>query len=205
MLKSNNSKLRSKCPISCSLDIFGDKWSLLIIRDMVIEQKKTFKDFFSSNEKIASNILTSRLKSLEKIGIISKNSALNNKKTNIYKLTDSGLTLVPIILEMSIWSENNIFFYKKRSNPSSSSHNFPYDELNFGAEYTINDMIYLRGGLTSALLEEDSANKDETLFSTNFGAGLKYALYGVNMVVDYTYRGTDSFDPSSVLSLGLLF
>ena len=86
-----------------------------------------------------------------------------------------------------------------------TSHNFSYDELNFGAEYTINDMIYLRGGLTSALLEEDSANKDETLFSTNFGAGLKYALYGVNMVVDYTYRGTDSFDPSSVLSLGLLF
>ena len=72
MLKSNNSKFRSKCPISCSLDIFGDKWSLLIIRDMVIEQKKTFKDFFSSNEKIASNILTSRLKSLEKIGIFQK-------------------------------------------------------------------------------------------------------------------------------------
>ena len=96
--KSNNSKFRSKCPISCSLDIFGDKWSLLIIRDMVIEQKKTFKDFFSSNEKIASNILTSRLKSLEKIGIISKNSALNNKKTNIYKLTDSGLSLIPTLV-----------------------------------------------------------------------------------------------------------
>ena len=121
MLKSNNSKFRSKCPISCSLDIFGDKWSLLIIRDMVIEQKKTFKDFFSSNEKIASNILTSRLKSLEKIGIISKNSALNNKKTNIYKLTDSGLSLIPTLVEMTIWSENNIKFYKKRSESFSSS------------------------------------------------------------------------------------
>ena len=66
------------------LEFLGDKWSLLIIRDMVFFQKKTFKDFFSSNEKIASNILTSRLKSLEKIGIISKNSVLNNKKTNIY-------------------------------------------------------------------------------------------------------------------------
>ena len=121
MLKSNNSKFRSKCPISCSLDIFGDKWSLLIIRDMVIEQKKTFKDFFSSNEKIASNILTSRLKSLEKIGIISKNSVLNNKKTSIYKLTDSGLSLIPILLEMKVWSENNIEFHKKRSEPSSLS------------------------------------------------------------------------------------
>lgn len=121
MIKSNNLEFRSKCPISCLLDFLGDKWSLLLIRDMVVFHKKTFKDFFSSNEKIASNILTSRLKNLEKIGIISKNSVLNNKKTNIYKLTDSGLTLVPIILEMSIWSENNIFFYKKRSNPSSSS------------------------------------------------------------------------------------
>ena len=121
MLKSNNLKFRSECPVSCLLEFLGDKWSLLIIRDMVFFQKKTFKDFFSSNEKIASNILTSRLKSLEKIGIISKNSALNNKKTNIYKLTDSGLSLIPILLEMKVWSENNIEFHKKRSEPSSLS------------------------------------------------------------------------------------
>ena len=68
-----------------------------------------------------------------------------------------------------------------------TSHNFSYDELNFGAEYTLMDMVYLRGGLTSPMLEEDSMNDGETLFSTNFGAGLKYALYGVNLVVDYTY------------------
>jgi hypothetical protein len=86
-----------------------------------------------------------------------------------------------------------------------TSHNFSYDELNFGAEYTLMDMVYLRGGLTSAMLEEDSMNDGETLFGTNFGAGLKYALYGVNLVVDYTYRGTDTFDPSSILSLGLVF
>ncbi len=86
-----------------------------------------------------------------------------------------------------------------------TSHNFSYDELNFGAEYTLMDMVYLRGGFTSPMLEEDSMNDGETLFSTNFGAGLKYALYGVNLVVDYTYRGTDTFDPSSVLSLGLQF
>lgn len=86
-----------------------------------------------------------------------------------------------------------------------TSHNFSYDELNFGAEYTLMDMVYLRGGLTSPMLEEDSMNDGETLFSTNFGAGLKYALYGVNLVVDYTYRGTETFDPSNVLSLGLQF
>jgi len=102
---SNNLKFRSKCPISCAMDIFGDKWSLLIIRDMIFLQKKTFKEFFSSHEKIASNILSSRLKSLEKIGIISKNTSLKNKKTYIYKLTDSGLKLIPLFLEIIIWSK----------------------------------------------------------------------------------------------------
>ena len=105
---TNNLKFRSKCPISCVMDIFGDKWSLLIIRDMAFLQKKTFKEFFSSKEKIASNILSSRLKSLEKIGIISKNITLKNKKTYIYKLTDSGLKLIPLFLEIIIWSKNNI-------------------------------------------------------------------------------------------------
>jgi DNA-binding HxlR family transcriptional regulator len=105
---TNNLKFRSKCPISCAMDIFGDKWSLLIVRDMIFLQKKTFKEFFSSQENIASNILSSRLKSLEKIGIISKNITLKNKKTYIYKLTDSGLKLIPLFLEIIIWSKNNI-------------------------------------------------------------------------------------------------
>ena len=105
----NNLKFRSKCPISCALDVFGDKWSLLIIRDMLFFQKKTFKEFFSSPEKIASNILSSRLKSLKKIGIISKSHSPNNKKTNIYKLTSSGLELIPFFLEITIWSNKNIF------------------------------------------------------------------------------------------------
>ena len=78
---TNNLKFRSKCPISCAMDIFGDKWSLLIIRDMIFFKRKTFKDFFSSQESIASNILSSRLKGLEKVGIISKNTTLKN---NIY-------------------------------------------------------------------------------------------------------------------------
>ena len=108
----SNLKFRSKCPISCVLDIFGDKWSLLIIRDMIFFQKKTFKDFFSSKEKIASNILSSRLKNLEKMGAISKNNILNNKKTKVYKLTNSGLKLIPLFLEMTIWSNNNIQYLR---------------------------------------------------------------------------------------------
>jgi len=87
-----------------------------------------------------------------------------------------------------------------------TSHNFSYDELNMGAEYTLNDMFHLRAGMTSPMLEEDSMNQDETLYSMNFGAGLKYSLYGVNLVVDYTMRNqSDSFNTSNVFSLGLVF
>ena len=107
MSATNNSKFRSNCSLSCSLDVFGDKWSLLIIRDMIFEKKNTFKDFISSEEKIASNILASRLKNLEKFGLISKNSSLKNKKTKIYKLTESGLGLIPALLEIIIWSKKN--------------------------------------------------------------------------------------------------
>ena len=114
MLKTNNSKIRSKCPLSCSLDIFGDKWSLLILRDMIFEKKNTFKDFISSEEKIASNILSSRLKKLEKFGLISKNSNIQNRKTKIYKLTDSGLELIPTILEITIWGKNNIKIFNQK-------------------------------------------------------------------------------------------
>ena len=87
-----------------------------------------------------------------------------------------------------------------------TSHNFSYDELNLGAEYTLMDMIHLRAGMTSPMLEEDSANNDETLFSMNFGAGLHYSLYGANLVVDYTMiNQSDSFNTSNVFSVGIVF
>ena len=87
-----------------------------------------------------------------------------------------------------------------------TSHNFSYDELNLGGEYTLNDMFHLRAGLTSPMLEEDSMNDGETLYSMNFGAGLKYSLYGVNLVVDYTMRNqSDTYNTSNVFSVGLVF
>ncbi len=99
---------RSNCPISSSLDIIGDKWTLLIIRDMLILKKTTFKDFENSEEKIAASILASRLKWLLGQGIITKHKLSDNKKTNIYLLTDKGLSFAPVILELLVWSEINL-------------------------------------------------------------------------------------------------
>jgi len=75
---------------------------------MLIEDKKTFKDFTESDEAIATNILSSKLKCLEELGIITKTQLPDNKKTNLYLLTEKGLALTPIIVELSIWSDENV-------------------------------------------------------------------------------------------------
>lgn len=99
---------RSPCPITSSLDIFGDRWTLVIIKQMLLDGKKTFKNFSESEESIASNILSSRLKMLEKFKIIRKVKLPENKKSNIYLLTEIGLDLTPIIIELTLWSDRNI-------------------------------------------------------------------------------------------------
>ena len=107
-------KFRCNCPVTSALDIVGDKWSLVIIKQMLLEGKRTFKDFSESDEAIASNILASRLKSLEELNMIRKEKIPNNKKTNIYVLTEMGLGLTPTIVELTLWSDENI----KVFNPS---------------------------------------------------------------------------------------
>ena len=104
-------KFRCNCPITSALDILGDKWTLVIIKQMLLERKKTFKDFSESDEAIASNILSSRLKMMEEYKIISKEKLPDNKKTNIYLLTEKGLGLTPTIVELSLWSDSNIREY----------------------------------------------------------------------------------------------
>jgi len=108
MIQNNQPKYRSNCPISSALDIIGDKWSLLIIRDMMFANKKTYSDFSKSSEGIATNILSSRLLMLEQLGLINKGKIEGNKKTNIYSLTKKGQELLPIILEIAQWSDNNL-------------------------------------------------------------------------------------------------
>ena len=99
---------RCECPITSALDILGDKWILVIIKLMLIQDKKTFKDFIESDEAIATNILSSKLKYMEELGIITKTQLPDNKKTKFYYLTEKGLALTPIIVELSIWSDENV-------------------------------------------------------------------------------------------------
>lgn len=101
-------QFRCQCPITSALDIVGDKWTLVIIKQMLFEEKSTFKDFIESQESIATNILSSRLKLLEKFGIIKKDNHPENKKTNIYTLTEKGLSFTPILIELMFWSKENI-------------------------------------------------------------------------------------------------
>lgn len=99
---STKTQKRSECPISYCLDFFGDKWSLLIIRDMIINDKSTFGEFLNSDEHIATNILTDRLKKLESNGFIYK-YPLEGKSRAGYCVTEKGIGLVPVIIEMSLW------------------------------------------------------------------------------------------------------
>ena len=101
-------EFRSGCPVSSSLDVVGDKWSLLIIRDMLVKHKKTFKQMSYSYEKIAPSILSARLKLLESYKLIFKTKVPDNKKENIYLLTEKGIHLTPIIIEFSLWGNSNM-------------------------------------------------------------------------------------------------
>lgn len=96
---------RSDCPVSCSLDVWGDKWSLLIIRDLMNAKQCTYGDFLKSPEGIATNILASRLLALEENGVIEKLSHPDSKAKVLYKLTHKGIDLLPLLIEIGIWSE----------------------------------------------------------------------------------------------------
>ncbi len=99
----NAERRRSGCPISCSLDLLGDRWSLLIVRDMVFVGKRYFKDFVASDEAIASNILADRLQRLEATGIITKQSDPSSGRQVLYSLTDKGIALIPLLVELVCW------------------------------------------------------------------------------------------------------
>jgi DNA-binding HxlR family transcriptional regulator len=101
----SKAKKRSDCPVSSTLDILGDKWSLLIIRDLMSANECTYGDFLKSPEGIATNILASRLQMLEENMIIEKSDHPDSKAKVLYKLTRKGIDLLPIMVEINLWAE----------------------------------------------------------------------------------------------------
>lgn len=99
--------VRSHCPINFTLEHFGDKWSFLIIRDLMFKGKRHYNEFLEAGEKVSTSVLGDRLKKLEEMGIVSKSEDTVKKSRFRYSLTQKGIDLLPILLEMIIWGSVN--------------------------------------------------------------------------------------------------
>ncbi len=99
---------RSPCPIHGLLEIVGDRWTLLILRDLMFRGKNRYSEFQASSEGIATNILSVRLSMLETEGIVRKLPDPKDGRRQIYRLTERGISLAPVLVEMTVWGENNL-------------------------------------------------------------------------------------------------
>jgi DNA-binding HxlR family transcriptional regulator len=104
MKTTSKKDLRSHCAVNYGVEAFGDRWSLLIVRDIVIAGKKTYGQFLKSEEGIATNVLASRLTALEEQGILRKAPSPDDGRKDLYTLTEKGLDLIPIVLNIVLWS-----------------------------------------------------------------------------------------------------
>lgn len=96
--------LRSHCPVNFALEAIGDRWALLVLRDIVFRGKRAFGDFAKAEEGWASNMLASRLEGLVEAGILRRDGAAEDGRKALYSLTEKGLDLIPVIFEMVSWS-----------------------------------------------------------------------------------------------------
>ena len=115
--KKQQADYRSHCPVNFGLESLGDRWSLLIVRDMVFFGKKTYGEFLKAEEGIATNILASRLDFLESIKVIKKSPHGEDQRKDIYSLTEKGLDLIPVLFEIIRWSAKH--------DPLSVAHQHP--------------------------------------------------------------------------------
>lgn len=102
------------CPVAYGTDIFGDRWTLLVVRDMILHGKRRYSDFLDAEEKIATNILADRLKTLEAEGVVDRAQDPENRRSYIYTLTQKGLALTPIIFEIVRWSGSHLKMNESR-------------------------------------------------------------------------------------------
>jgi DNA-binding HxlR family transcriptional regulator len=102
--RQNPNRRRSGCPISIALEMVGDAWSLLIVRDLMFKDRQTYKQFLEGGEGIASNILADRLRKLEDAGILEKHRDASDARRFVYRLSAKGIDLAPTLVELVVWS-----------------------------------------------------------------------------------------------------
>lgn len=107
MARKPSAKHRSGCPVSTTLDLLGDRWSLLLVRDMMVRGYRTFREFQHAGEGIATNILADRLQKLEAGGILLQEPAAKDGRSTYYRLTAKGIALAPVMLELLIWGAHH--------------------------------------------------------------------------------------------------
>ncbi|KAF0811458.1 putative HTH-type transcriptional regulator YybR [Andreprevotia sp. IGB-42] len=123
---------KSGCPINLALELLGDRWSLLIIRDMMFAGKRHFREFLQSEEGISSNILTERLARLLACGIVTRADDPDHKQKAIYSLTAMGIELLPLLAQIGIWGNRHL--------PASTAHAGPAKALEQGGSALIQAM-----------------------------------------------------------------
>lgn len=106
-MKSSTKGLRSHCPLNFVLEAVGDRWSLLILRDIVFRGKRTYGEFLKSEEGFATNILASRLVDLVEAGILRRDPHATDGRKDVYSLTEKGLDFIPMMFEMMLWSHKH--------------------------------------------------------------------------------------------------
>jgi DNA-binding HxlR family transcriptional regulator len=118
---------RSGCPISTALEVLGDAWSLLIVRDLMFKGHRTFNEFLRAGEGIASNILSERLARLESAGILTKRRDPQDARRHLYRLTEKGIDLAPALVEIVLWSAR----YEDTDAPESVLHEMRFHRERF--------------------------------------------------------------------------
>lgn len=130
-MKKKLPALRSDCPISYALDFIGDKWTLIVLRDLIFTRKRYFQEFLDSHEKIASNILAARLKLLENAGLVTREADPAHARRVIYAPTEKALDLTPVMLELLLWGTKH---HAKANAPEQFVHRAAADRAGLIAE-----------------------------------------------------------------------
>jgi DNA-binding HxlR family transcriptional regulator len=137
MTKDNKEVFRSICPVATGLDVLGDKWTLLVLRDMLFFHKTTFNEFKAALELMPSKMLSNRLKKLESLGFLSRKKGETNKKNVHYVLEDKGIETFPIMVEMAIFTTD--FYYDHLGDTYTG---VVKTRMKNDKEIYINEMIY---------------------------------------------------------------